>query len=121
MSNKYHPRKQGYGEIYFIKVGNYYKIGATRDLYKRFHSIQVCNPEKCSIVHSIKTNDMKLTERLFHYQFERKKLQGEWYQLTDADIAYIKSGQYSKAITKSIGPIDDCRNNIEAVGQLLAI
>lgn len=121
MSNKYNPRKQGLGEVYFIKVGKYYKIGATRDLYSRFNSIQVCSPRECVLVHSIKTNDMIKTEKLFHAMFERCKMRGEWFNLTDTDVMYIKSGIYSKAITDSIGVIDDCRDKLNRVGNLLAI
>lgn len=121
MPNKYHPRKQGLGEVYFIKVDKYYKIGATRDLYGRFKSIQVCTPFECELVHSIKTNDMRRTERLFHNMFVRKLHKGEWFELSDKDIGYIKSGRYSKAIMNSIGLIDDCRSSLEKVGNLLAI
>lgn len=93
------------GEVYFIKVGNFHKIGATKNLCARFSTIQVANPTKCELVHKIKTNDMYLTERLFKAMFARLNMKGEWFTLSDADITYIKSGNYSKVIQDSIGNI----------------
>jgi hypothetical protein len=121
MERKYHPRKQGLGEVYFIKVGDMYKIGATRDLYGRFRNIQVCTPTECVLIHAVKTNDMKTTEKLFHNLYSRAIMRGEWFALSDGDIDYIKRGKYSKAIIDSIGLIDDCRSNLELVGNLLAM
>jgi hypothetical protein len=103
MVRKYHPRRQGLGEVYFIKVGDYYKIGATRDLYGRLHTIQVCNPTECILIHKIKTSNMRLTEKLFKSRFGRLNMRGEWFTLSDADIVYIKAGRYSKSIIDSIG------------------
>lgn len=121
MDRKHREKKIGLGEIYFIRVGDLFKIGATRDLYGRFRTIQVCNPTECVLIHSIKTNDMKATEKLFHSLFSRHIVRGEWFTLSDIDIAYIKRGKYSKTIMDSIGVMDDNRSNLEIVGNLLAI
>lgn len=121
--SKYHPRCQGCGEVYFVKCGDSYKIGSTRDLYKRLRTLQVANSEKITLVHSIKTTNMKLTEKLFQALFEKdnKRERGEWFRLTDKDIEYIKSGNYSKAILKSIGKWDDGAKASQTVGELLAM
>jgi len=107
MVRKYHLRKQGLGEVYFIKVGDFYKIGATRDLYSRLINIQVCNPTECILIHKVKTSNMRLTEKLFKSRFGRLNMRGEWFTLSDADIAYIKAGNYSKRIIESIGTAND--------------
>lgn len=119
----YHPRSQGYGEVYFIKCGDSFKIGSTRDLYSRFMTLQVANTEKIELVHSIKTANMKLTEKLFQSLFEKddKRERGEWFSLTDKDIQYIKSGNYSKSIIDSIGVWDDGAKGLQIVGELLAM
>lgn len=115
-----HPRRQGLGEIYFIKVGDFYKVGATRDLYGRLHTIQVCNALECTLIHRVKTNDMRLTERLFKSRYGRLSMRGEWFNLSDADIAYIRQGVYSKAIMDSIGNTDEWTRVPEVIGRLLA-
>jgi hypothetical protein len=93
------------GDVYFIKIGDYYKIGATRHLYGRIHGLQLANPIPIKLIHSIKTSDMNKTERLFQALFERddKLERGEWFRLTDEDIKYIKVGEYSQEIIDSIG------------------
>lgn len=109
------------GEVYFIKIGDYYKIGATRCLSDRISELQIANPTKIELVARVKTNDMNQTERLFQALFERDdKLEcGEWFRLTDADIAYIKQGTYSKAIMDSIGDLKEWTRGLEIVGNLL--
>jgi K+/H+ antiporter YhaU regulatory subunit KhtT len=119
----YHPRKQGCGEVYFIKSGEFCKIGATRNLYGRFKSIQVTNPVECVLIHSIKTNNMRRTEKLFKAMFEHADAleRGEWFRLTDKDIAYIKAGKYSPAIMRSIGDTDNWTRVPEIIEELLVV
>lgn len=121
INNNYHPRKQGLGEVYFIQVGDYYKIGATRDLYKRFNTIQTCNATQCTLIHRVMTNDMYLTERLFKAMFERLDglIRGEWFSLSNADVDYIKTGKYSTSIANSIGNTTLQREGFELIGKLL--
>jgi hypothetical protein len=97
------------GEVYFIQCGSLFKIGATKDLSSRFNAIQTANPVECKLIHSIKTNDMYCTERLFKVMFCRVNVMGEWFELTRNDIAYIKSGNYSQSIVNSIGNTDSWR------------
>ena len=111
MGRSYHEQRKAVviGDVYFVKVGDYYKIGATIHLYSRIHGLQLANPIPIELIHSIKTSDMYKTERLFQALFERddKLERGEWFTLSDADIAYIKSGNYSKRIIESIGVAND--------------
>jgi phosphotransferase system IIA component len=107
MCRSYHEQRKTVvmGDVYFIKVGDYYKIGATRHLYSRIHGLQLANPMPIEVIAHIKSSDMHKTERLFQALFERddKLERGEWFKLTDTDIAYIKAGRYSKSIVDSIG------------------
>lgn len=99
----YHKRKDGKGVVYFIRCGDVYKIGATRDLKSRIAAIQTTNPIKCEVVHSIKTNDMKLTERLVQSFYEHRRVMGEWFSLTTLDVFNLKTGNYPNRITESAG------------------
>lgn len=122
--NYYENRKEVIsGDVYCIKVGDYYKIGATRHLYSRLISLQTGMPAKILLIHKIKSSNMYLTEKLFQAMFERndKLERGEWFTLSNKDITYIKTGRYSKAIMDSIGIMDDCRDNLNVVGNLLAM
>jgi hypothetical protein len=96
-------KKVTWGTVYFIKCGQYYKIGATKDVKSRLSSIRVTNPCDCELIHIVKTENMYLTERLFKSMFGRANLKGEWFSLTPENIEYIKSGNYSDAIKRSLG------------------
>ena len=95
------------GYVYFIQCGEYYKIGSTIDVYSRFHTIQVTNPTDVSIFHVVKTDNMRLTEKLFQSMFERVEIRGEWFKLSEKNLEHIKSGEYSKHIIESIGAAND--------------
>lgn len=121
--NYYEQRKQKVkGEVYIIRVGDRFKIGATINLYSRMISLQTANPQDIELIHRIKTNDMYLTEKLFQALFERdgKREHGEWFLLSDKDIEYIKSSKYSKSIMESIGTWDNGAKGLQLVGELLA-
>jgi hypothetical protein len=91
------------GYVYFIKCGDYYKVGATKDIYRRFHALQVANPQDITLFHVVKTDDMRLTEKLFQSMFGRIERRGEWFALSEKNLQYIKAGRYNKRIMDSIG------------------
>jgi hypothetical protein len=91
------------GYVYFIQCDKWFKIGATENVYSRFNSIRVCNPFEVSLFHTIKTNNMHITEKLFQGMFARVEGHGEWFELSDKNLEYIKAGNYTDRIIKSIG------------------
>jgi hypothetical protein len=91
------------GYVYFIKCDKWFKIGSTMDVYSRFHTVQVCNPYPVELFHKLKSDNMRLTEKLFQDMFGRAEKRGEWYILTPENLRYIKSGKYSRKIMESIG------------------
>lgn len=94
-------KKKGY--VYFMQDNSgFVKIGLAADVRKRFKAIHSSNPT-VKLLYHIKTEDMELTERLFHEFFDKKRVNGEWFNLTEKDLKYIKAGRYPKAIMDSIG------------------
>jgi len=83
----------GQGYVYLIKpVGhNVYKIGCTTDLEKR--KLQQEKKLKTSLeyVHYIKSNHYQWAEQTAQIMFAHSHLSGEWFILTDEDIAKFKS------------------------------
>lgn len=97
-------RKQvTWGKVYFIKCGQYFKIGMSKNVYARFASIRVTNPCECELIHTVESENVYLTERLFKSMFGRVNIRGEWFELTSKDIDYIKAGNYSASIKQSLG------------------
>jgi len=78
------------GYVYLIAGRDYYKIGQTMYLEKRVKSISRTLPFDVTIVHKIKTNNRFKLEKEMHNEFSNKNVKGEWFDLNDNDIEYIK-------------------------------
>lgn len=78
------------GEVYLFKSGRYYKIGKTNDTVRRGSELRIQLPEKMDLIHSIKTDDPSGIESYWHKSFESKRMNGEWFDLTSADIKIFK-------------------------------
>ena len=79
------------GEVYLFKSGRYYKIGKTNDTVRRGKELRIQLPEKCILIHSIKTDDPSGIETYWHGRFEEKRLNGEWFNLSPTDIKAFKN------------------------------
>jgi len=78
------------GEVYLFKSGRYYKIGKTYDTVRRGNEIKIQLPERTDLIHSIKTDDPSGIEAYWHKRFEAKRMQGEWFNLSSADVKAFK-------------------------------
>lgn len=82
--------------VYFIATRNrtqgdrlVVKIGKAKNPLDRMSELQVGNPQQLRLLGKIRcSNDEQAyqTERHIHRIFKRKKLHGEWFALTDADV-----------------------------------
>lgn len=91
------------GYVYLVTFNNeYYKIGVTKNIENRMKQLSLPFPVKLQLIHLIKTNNMYLTEKLFHEFFCIKRCKGEWFKLNPDDVKYIKSGKYTEIIMNSI-------------------
>lgn len=78
------------GYVYLIKSPTrYYKIGKTGNPDDRMRTFNVKLPFEVSYLCLIKTDDMHLLEKELHERFSSKRVNGEWFRLKKADIAYI--------------------------------
>lgn len=78
------------GEVYLFKSGRYYKIGKTNDTVRRGSELRIQLPETCHLIHSIKTDDPSGIEAYWHKRFDGKRKQGEWFDLSVADVKAFK-------------------------------
>jgi hypothetical protein len=79
------------GEVYLFKHGRYYKIGKTNDPVRRGSELRIQLPEKMNLIHSIKTDDPSGVEAYWHRRFERKRMNGEWFDLISSDVKAFKN------------------------------
>jgi len=78
------------GEVYLFKSGRYYKIGKTNDTVRRGNELKIQLPERCTLIHSIKTDDPSGIETYWHKRFQAKRMEGEWFDLNSAEVKAFK-------------------------------
>jgi hypothetical protein len=86
------PQTKSPGFVYLIQSEHgECKIGKTHDLSARLHNFHIKLPFRTELIHSIKTDDNISLERELHTRFNAKRINGEWFSLTQEDIDYIKN------------------------------
>lgn len=85
------------GYVYVVKAVGLingqlpYKIGKTRNIEDRLAMFGVKLPFNIEIEHVIKTANRHRLEAKLHLHFGHKRLQGEWFDLNEDDLIYIKA------------------------------
>lgn len=79
------------GHVYLLHGGGYFKIGKTTDLSARSQQISLQLPFEVKLIHSISTNNITETERYWHNKFKPKRLNGEWFNLSEEDVVEFTS------------------------------
>lgn len=87
------------GHIYVIRSPYGYKIGKTRTLRDRTRLFAVKLPFPIDVVMTGWFADYSLAERNFHRQFADKRLEGEWFDLTDSDLELLRASLSTGVIT----------------------
>lgn len=99
-SNRQPPQKHqkpsiphGTGYVYLLNEinGAHYKIGHTKNPKDRLRTFAVKLPYRVEFDVLIPTDNMQALEAQLHSHFADKRIDGEWFALEPADIAYIKS------------------------------
>ncbi len=78
------------GYVYVIRSPHGFKIGKTVNLRQRTRLFEVKLPFENSLEHYAWFDDYTHAERSFHVRFHDKRLEGEWFDLSAADLAEIK-------------------------------
>jgi len=89
---KARPEKSRHGFVYLLRSDTgYWKIGRTVNPASREKTFGVKLPFVVRFEHLIETNDMIALELRLHNHFSKKRVDGEWFDLSSEDTAYIKS------------------------------
>jgi hypothetical protein len=82
------------GFVYLIKSGRFYKIGRTNAAGRREREIALQLPEKATTIHVIRTDDPVGIEAYWHKCFEARRKNGEWFELSVADVAAFRRRKF---------------------------
>lgn len=78
------------GYVYIIHWHGYYKIGKAKDVPSRIRDIGCSHPVPPTVFKVIPTNAMGRLEAQLHKKFAHKRKSGEWFDLDENDLMYIK-------------------------------
>lgn len=77
--------------FYLISDGTgAYKIGRSNNPTKRLSALQVGSSRKLVLIHYAEINQPEV-EQALHEMFDEAKERGEWFNLTNTQLAFIKS------------------------------
>lgn len=80
-----------YGFVYLVRGHRgEYKIGRTNLVDRRLSELGATYPVEQTLVHEIKTDDPVGVERYWHNRLAEKRMRGEWFKLTVADVKAFK-------------------------------
>lgn len=78
------------GYVYVIKGDEQYKIGCTKNVKQRLRPMGAMAPFPLQALVLISTGDMEALEAELHEKFAAKRIRGEWFNLDESDVDYIR-------------------------------
>lgn len=83
-----------FGSVYLLKAGRYYKIGRSNAVGRRERELAIQLPEKPKTIHVISTDDPPGIEAYWHNRFAEKRKNGEWFELSRADVQAFRRRKF---------------------------
>jgi hypothetical protein len=85
-------RRPSPGYVYVLHgESGHYKIGRSSKPGKRLEKLATQAPYSITLLHSFPCEDAALTERALHAKFRDLRVKGEWFALSVAEVAWLKT------------------------------
>lgn len=81
------PKRPGF--VYLVKADRYFKIGRSKQPDVRFTQIGLLLPFPFEVLRVIPVSDMYEAERGLHSKYAHQHINGEWFSLSDEEVAEI--------------------------------
>lgn len=78
------------GYVYVLEGNDTFKIGRAKDPTKRSETLATQLPYPVELLCSVWSEDCKALEAELHERYASKRLNGEWFDLSPDDVAYIQ-------------------------------
>ena len=88
------PDTDEIGFVYLLKSGRFYKVGRSNACGRRERELAIQLPEKAKFMHQIRTDDPVGIEDYWHQRFESRRKNGEWFDLSAADIKAFRRRKF---------------------------
>ena len=76
------------GYVYLIKMGEYHKIGISKNPKQRIKAFSTM-PQEVEVILTEKVNDYARIEEELHEKYKAKRVRGEWFELDDLEVKEI--------------------------------
>jgi hypothetical protein len=88
------------GFVYVLEAGPYYKIGRTRTLTTRIKTLNIQLPFPVTCIAAFPCEETSRSEAELHEQFEKHRVNGEWFTLPDRKtwmigLTWLKNIRYA--------------------------
>ena len=82
-----------FGYVYILKEpkSGLYKIGRSKNPFKRLSSLNTAAPYKLTLEHLIECDDYIKEEQFLHSILKNNKVRAEWFRLSDDVFSWLKS------------------------------
>ena len=84
------PRPTRNGHIYVVHTNGYHKIGRSSNVKERINGLRATVPTPLELICTIPSTDTYTDEKNLHERFDDKRTQGEWFELTEEDIEWLR-------------------------------
>lgn len=79
------------GFVYLIQSENLLtKIGSSRNVHQRFKDLLCGCPVEIIVTHTLESENYIKIEAILHKRYDKKRIRGEWFNLSSQDIADIE-------------------------------